>query len=293
MPEAPHRLTTFTHDGLVFDVVDAGPEEGPVVVLLHGFPARASCWDDVAEMLHAQGYRTLAPDQRGYSPGARPRGRRAYAAPRLVGDVEALRRAAVEAGADAERVHVVGHDWGAVVAWGYAGQHGDRVRTLAAVSVGHTAAFVRSWLGPQLLRSWYMFLFQLPLLPELLARRPGGPFDRLLARTGMRPGEVARFRREVVDHGALRPALGWYRALPFAPPSWVGTRIAVPTLVVWSDGDAACGRTQARRSARWVDGPFRLEVLHGVTHWVPEQAPERLAPLLLDGFADESRGSAA
>ncbi len=278
------RLTSYDRDGLTFDVADRGPLEGPVVVLLHGFPERASCWDDVATLLHARGYRTLAPDQRGYSPGARPAGRKAYAVQHLVADVEALRVAAVGAGADAARVHLVGHDWGAVVAWAYAGQHPARLHTLAAVSVGHTAAFLRSWLGRQILRSWYMFLFQLPGLPERLARRRGGAFDRLLAHTGMTPAEVDRFRAEIVDAGALTPAISWYRAMPFAPPGWTRARVPVPTTMVWSDGDTACGRAQAERTAQWVSGPYRLRVLDGATHWIPRQEPERLAPLLLEGF---------
>lgn len=287
------RLTSYAHEGLRFDVADHGPEDGPVVVLLHGFPERASCWDEVAPLLHAAGYRTLAPDQRGYSPGARPRGRRAYAVPRLVADVEALREAALAHGADAARVHLVGHDWGATVAWTYAGQHPDRLHTLAAVSVGHTAAFLRSWLGRQVLRSWYMFWFQLPGAPEWLARRPGGAFDRLLAGTGMTPAELERFRAEIVDAGALAPAIGWYRAMPFAPPGWTRTPVAVPTTLVWSDGDTAVGRASAEGTGRWVTGPYRFHVLEGVSHWVPRHAPGRLAPLLLEGFGAAGEAGAA
>lgn len=286
------RLTSYDHDGLTFDVADAGPEDGPVVVLLHGFPERASCWDEVAPLLHAAGYRTLAPDQRGYSPGARPRGRWAYRAPRLVGDVEALRAAAALAGADADGVHLVGHDWGAAVAWAYAAEHPGRLRTLTAVSVGHTAAFLRSWLGRQLLKSWYMFFFQLPLLPELLARRPGGRFDRLLANTGMTPAEVARFRREIVDAGALRFGIHWYRAIPFARPGSLTAKVTVPTTLVWSDGDTACGRAQAERTERWVTGPYRLRVLEGVSHWIPRHAPEALVSELLEGFGSAGEPAA-
>ncbi len=284
------RLTSYTHEGLRFDVRDHGPEDGPVVVLLHGFPERASCWDEVVPALHAAGYRTLAPDQRGYSPGARPRGRRAYAVPRLVADVEALREAAVAHGADAGRVHLVGHDWGAAVAWAYAGRHADRLHTLSAVSVGHTAAFLRSWLGKQLLRSWYMFLFQLPGLPERLARRRGGAFDRLLARSGMTGAELDRFRAEIVDDGALTPAIGWYRGMPFAPPGWTRAVVAVPTVLVWSDGDAAVGRASAEGTARWVRGPYRFHVLEGVSHWIPRQAPERLAGAAARGVRGRPRG---
>lgn len=279
------RLTTFARDGLTFDVADRGPREGAPVVLLHGFPERATSWDGVVPALHRAGLRTLAPDQRGYSPGARPRGRAAYALPQLVADVDAL----VDA-AGGGPVHLVGHDWGAVVAWAYAARHPDRVRTLGAVSVGHPAAFLRSTLGPQLLKSWYVGAFQVPGLPERLAARPGGVMDRLLAGSGMRRDDLERFRREVVEDGALPGGVAWYRALPLAPPSWTSARITVPTTFVWSDGDTACGRAQAERTAGWVDAPYRFRVLEGVSHWIPEHAPDELARLLLEGFALEGAG---
>ena len=105
------RLTAYRHEGLGFDVVDSGPVDGPVAVLLHGFPQRNTCWDGVRERLNKAGVRTVAPDQRGYSPGARPTGRRAYSMPHLVGDVLALLDELSVPGAQAP-AHLVGHDWG-------------------------------------------------------------------------------------------------------------------------------------------------------------------------------------
>src|SRR5215213_5684608 len=125
------RLRSYRHDGLTFDVEDEGPLEGDPVVLLHGFPQRSTCWRLVVPLLHARGLRTYAPDQRGYSPSARPARRRDYRLERLVDDVLAL----VEA--IGRPVHLVGHDWGAVVAWALASQRPDDVRTLTAVSVPH------------------------------------------------------------------------------------------------------------------------------------------------------------
>lgn len=177
------RISSYTHDGLVLDVVDTGPLDGEVVVLLHGFPQRASSWEKVAPLLHAQGYRTVAPDQRGYSRGARPTRRRDYAGRHLVGDVVALLDALGEPG---RRVHLVGHDWGAAVGWGVAGALPDRVRSFTAVSVPHQAAFARAALrSRQLLRSWYMGFFQLPVVPETLARRRPQAFEALLRGAGM------------------------------------------------------------------------------------------------------------
>ena len=273
----PVRLTTFIHDGLRFDVLDEGPEDGPPVVLLHGFPQRAASWSQVASLLHEEGFRTLAPDQRGYSPGARPRGRRSYAVPRLVGDVVAL----VDA-AGAGPVHLVGHDWGAAVAWAVAAQHPELVRTLTTVSVPHPQAFVRSMLrGRQLLRSWYFLPFNVPGLVEQLAARAPRRFAAALVGTGMTPAMADDVRTGVVEYGALPGALSWYRALPVSRPTAIG-RVRVPTTHVWSTGDTALDRSGAEMTAGWVAAPYRLEVLDGVSHWVPEQAPDALAAIIAD-----------
>ena len=271
------RITSFYRDGLTFDVRDEGPLDGPVAVLLHGFPERSSSWRDVAPILHARGIRTLAPDQRGYSPGARPRRRRDYRIPLLVDDVATL----------VDRVggpvHVVGHDWGATVGWALAATRPELVRTLSAVSVPHPAAFLKAMLGSdQGLRSRYMLLFQLPGLPERLARRAGGRFDEQLQHGGMTAEDLARFRREIVDYGALRGGIHWYRAIPLTDLRASRARVTVPTTYVWSDGDVAITRHAAELCGRYVQGPYHFAVLEGVSHWIPAQAPEPLAALVLD-----------
>jgi len=286
---AAARVTTYENDGLTFDVRDEGLLDGPVVVLLHGFPQRASCWDAVAPLLHAQGYRTVAPDQRGYSPGARPEGRRAYTVDKLVGDVVALLDSLGEAGA---RVHLVGHDWGAMVGWGVAARFGDRVRTWTAVSVPHPQAFMKAGLrSTQLLKSWYMYAFQLPRLPELLAEKKGDRLERMLGSTGMTRAETARFTREIVEYGAFPGGLGYYRALPFSLRGGVGGRVRVPTTMVWSDGDTAVDGAGARLAGDYVLADYELVVLEGVSHWVPEHAPEALAEIVLERIG--SAGDAA
>ena len=268
------RLTSYVHDGLTFDVRDEGPLDGTPVVLLHGFPERATTWREVAPLLHAAGLRTYAPDQRGYSPGARPPHRRDYRTRLLVEDVAAL---VEEIG---QPVHLVGHDWGAAVAWLLAALRPDLVRTLTAVSVPHPTAFLRAMAtSRQLLDSWYMFVFQLPLLPELAAR---GPMRAQLRRSGMTESEVARFRTEMVADGALPGGLNWYRAAPLVDRELLGRRVTVPTTLVWSDGDIAVGRSGVERSSGFVDADYRLVVLEGVSHWIPTQAPEALAEAVLD-----------
>jgi pimeloyl-ACP methyl ester carboxylesterase len=270
------RITSFAHDGLTFDVVDEGPLDGPVVVLLHGFPERATSWRGVTERLHRHGLRTLAVDQRGYSRGARPRRRRDYRLPLLVDDVVALLE---QVGTP---VHLVGHDWGAAVGWLLAARRPDLLLSWTAVSVPHPRAFVRAALtASQGRRSWYFGFFSLPRLPERAAR-PGGGLERGLRRSGMTDADIERFRTEIVADGALPGALGWYRATWLATGTAGKARVRVPTTLVWSDGDVAVARRGVELSGAYVDGPFRLAVLEGVSHWIPTHAPEPLAEAILD-----------
>ncbi|KZB85922.1 alpha/beta fold hydrolase [Amycolatopsis regifaucium] len=272
----PRRIASFDHDGLIFDVRDTGPLDGAVVVLLHGFPQTSTSWARTAALLNERGYRTIAPDQRGYSPRARPRGRFAYRSSRLVADTVALIRA-IGAGP----VHLVGHDWGANVAWTTAAQRPDLVRSLTTVSVPHSTAFLRAMLtSDQLIRSYYMFFFQLPWLPELAIRLQSRVLDRTLAKTGMTADQIDRVHQEILVGGALTGGLNWYRAMFLQPPTSLPTRVSVPTTHVWSDGDTALSRRGAELAGQYVDGRYRLEILTGVSHWVPEEAAATLAALI-------------
>jgi pimeloyl-ACP methyl ester carboxylesterase len=269
-------VDSFRRDGLTFDVLDAGPSDGEPVVLLHGFPQDATSWSRVAPALHRSGLRTLAPDQRGYSPMARPRGRAHYRLRETTGDVLALLDAA-----GLESAHVVGHDWGAAVGWALAAWHRDRVRTLTAVSVPHPAAMAKAvTTSDQALRSYYMALFQLPVLPErLLLAGDGAVLRRFLRHDGLPDDALDHYVRRMQEPGALSAALGWYRALPYGARDGVG-RVRVPTLHVWGAKDFALNRVGTEATAQFVDAPYRLEVMDDVTHWVPELVPDRLAELI-------------
>ncbi len=257
------RLTTFDHAGLTFDVTDSGPQEGIPVVLLHGFPADRHCWEAMSKDLTAAGLRTLAPDQRGYSPRARPAGRPAYAMPHLVADVLALLDSA-----GLERAHLVGHDWGGAVAWAAAGSHPDRFATLTVLSTPHPAALLRAYRNPwQALHSSYMAWFQLPVLPELLFTRM---FRPVLLSSGL-PREITdRYLARITAPGALPAALGWYRALPFS--AGAVHRIRIPTTYLWGRDDFALGRQAAEGTRDMVAADYRfLELAEG--HWLPELTP--------------------
>jgi pimeloyl-ACP methyl ester carboxylesterase len=269
-------MESFQRDGLVFDVRDSGPADGEPVVLLHGFPQDGTAFDPVLPRLHEAGLRTLVPDQRGYSPGARPAGRRAYRLAETVADVVAMLDAA-----GVERAHVVGHDWGGAVAWALGAEHAGRVRTLTSLSTPHPAAMARALVtSDQGLRSYYMAVFNLPLLPErVLLAREGALLRRALLRGGLPAARVEHYVARMREPGALAGALGWYRAFPWGLREPVGT-VRVPTLHVWSTGDAFLGRAATEASAAHVDAPYRLEVLDGVPHWLPELAADQVAGLV-------------
>ena len=272
----------YRHKGLTFDVRDAGPADGPVVVLLHGFPQHNDSWDAVIDRLTAQGYRCLAPNQRGYSPGARPPRRRDYTIPELVGDLGALIDAS-----GAQQVHLVGHDWGAAVAWAAAAEIPERLKTVSPVSVPHPGAFLKSFLNSrQGLASWYMYVFQLPGIPEWAMVRGNGRFmSKSLRQAGQTAAVAERDARAMCEPGALKAALNWYRGMPLSNPRAINQKVSVPTLYVWSDQDVALMPKAAHNTGRYVNGEYRFEILPGVSHWIPDEEPDKLADLLLDWFA--------
>nr|WP_205864318.1 alpha/beta hydrolase [Planosporangium mesophilum] len=264
---------------MTFDVRVGGADDGVPVLLLHGFPQNGSMWDAVSPALHAAGLRTIAPDQRGYSPGARPLEVEAYGQPECAADALAILDAL-----GVERAHVVGHDWGAIVGWRLAADHPDRVSTLSALSVPHPRALARALRTSldQLRRSRYILFFRRTgraeeVLLEDDARRLRGVF----AGSGLDAAGVDRYVAPLLAPGALTAALNWYRAVNLLRSGDVG-KVGVPTTYVWSDGDLALGRVGAYRCAREVTGEYRFVELPGVTHWIPDQAPGAVADAVLD-----------
>ncbi|TPG32214.1 alpha/beta fold hydrolase [Mycolicibacterium hodleri] len=275
-------MDQYRRGELVFDVIDAGPVDGPVVVLLHGFPQFNTSWDAVIGRLTAQGYRCLAPNQRGYSPGARPTRRRDYRLHELVEDVRALIDAT-----GAERIHLVGHDWGATVAWAAAAELSDRLASLTAMSVPHMAAFLKALAtSKQAVASWYIYFFQLPWLPERLLlgrRRTGAGLSKLLRYWGMTEAADSN-AQAMAAPGIFTAALNWYRAVPLVNLRASLRQAAVPTMYLWTEGDVGLLGKGARDCGRHVAGEYRFEVLKG-SHWIVDEQPDTVADLLLDWFA--------
>lgn len=280
-PEVSHRHVTT--NGVTLHVAVAGPETGPLVILLHGFPEFWYGWRRQIEPLARAGFRVWVPDQRGYNLSEKPKPVAAYNIDLLAQDVLGLMDAA-----GAERACVVGHDWGAAVAWWLALRYPERVERLAILNVPHPVVMQRhlrrSW--AQLRKSWYMGFFQLPYLPERgFTRADGVPLSKGIARTA-RPGtfgpeELARYREAWLQPGAPSGMINWYRAaLRAAPKIPDDIRIQVPTLIIWGTADQFLGEELGPMSLEVCDDG-RLERLEGVSHWVQHEAPERVNELLL------------
>jgi pimeloyl-ACP methyl ester carboxylesterase len=261
--------------GLVFDVSVAGPEGDIPVLLLHGWPQNATMWDQISPVLHANGRSTIAPDQRGYSPGARPSDVDAYAMTECVADVLAILDEV-----EAPVVDLVGHDWGAVVAWHLAAEHTDRVRTLTAISVPHPTAFgaAIAYDEDQKQRSAYIGLFrQAGRAEDLLLEDDAMRLKAIFA--GIAPDRIENFVAPLLDRDALTGTLNWYRAM--TPGTMTCANVSVPTTFVWGDADIAVGATAARACGAHVDGDYRFVPLVGVSHWIADEAPGALSEAIL------------
>ena len=270
-------------NGVELHAVAAGPPDGPLVLLLHGFPEFWYGWRRQIGPLAAAGLRVVAPDQRGYNLFGKPEGVAAY-------DIAALADAA-RAVADAlgrARFAVVGHDWGAVLAWHLAGRNPERVERAAVLNGPHPATwrdFARAH-PSQLLRSWYAAFFQAPLLPEwALGAADFAAMRSSLARTA-RPGafseeDLRRYRDAWARPGALTAMINWYRALARRAGSLQQRRIPVPLRVVWGDRDPFLDRGLVEAGLALCD---RGEAFHlpDATHWVQHEEPERVNRLLAE-----------
>jgi pimeloyl-ACP methyl ester carboxylesterase len=280
----PGQVQQVDVGDLTFDVRVDGPEDGRPVLLLHGFPETSLSWAAVTPKLTAAGLRTYAPDQLGYSPGARPDEVAAYSTPSLAQVTADLMTAL-----GVDRADVVGHDWGANVAWALAAWHPDRVRSLTAVSVPHPAAYTVAYRTDpeQKERSGYIRLFwQAGKAEDVLLADDSRRLRRMLSGgegdSGVPAEAIDEYVAVLSAPGALTAALNWYRAMSSKDRV---DPVGVPTTYVWSDGDVAIGRTAAEACANYVTGDYAFVELPGVTHWIPEQAPDQLAAAILDRIA--------
>lgn len=277
MRSIEHRILA---NGLVHFVRDSGPAGGPAAVLLHGFPDSSALWAKATPLLAAQGFRVIAPDMRGFGDTEIPSLVKDYdiqtgALKDVLGILDHLQ---------IERAHLVGHDFGAAVAWALAAQHKERFVSLSALSVGHPRAFLAAgW--EQKRRSLYIAFHQLRGFCEWAYRARDWA---LMRRHWSSHGELDEAIRLLARPGRLTAGLNWYRSnislermvnTP-GPGAFGEERVRIPTLGVWSSGEKYLTEAQMTGSAAFVDAPWRYERIDGASHWIPYDAPERLAALL-------------
>ena len=278
-----HRIAA---NGLTHYVRDSGAADAPAAILLHGFPDSSAVWDKATPKLTAAGFRIVAPDMRGFGEtdmGARVADYdiRTGAIPDVLGIMDALK---------IERAHLVGHDFGAPVAWALAAQRPARFATLTAISVGHMRAFFQAG-AEQKRRSLYILFHQFRGLCEAAYR-----FNdwALLRRHWAAHGDLEATIRLLARPGRLTAGLNWYRANAsitrmLSPPkmnAFGEEIIRIPTLGLWSDGEKYLVEAQMINSADYVEAPWRYERIEDASHWIPYDAPERMADLLIEHWTN-------
>ncbi len=267
-------MTNVALGEFTFAVQDEGA--GPAVVLLHGFPDSHDLWRNQVPALIDAGFRVIAPDLRGFGESSRPAGVESYGILDIVGDVLGILDAQ-----GVQRAHVVGHDWGAALAWAIAAFVPDRVDHLAALSVGHPSAF-RDVGDVQRQKSWYMLLFQF----EDIAEQWLSADDFANMRSWSSHPDIDKVVADLSRPGALTAALNWYRAnvhpRTWIEPPLVFPQVQAPTMGVWSSGDFALDQAGMTGSQRYVDGSWRYERIDGAGHWMQLEAPDQVSALLVD-----------
>lgn len=277
-------------NGITLHVVQAGPENGPLVILLHGFPEFWYGWRSQISALARKGFRVWAPDQRGYNRSSKPEGIASYTIDQLALDIPGLMDAAGR-----EKAFLVGHDWGAAAAWWLAGKHPERIERLVIINVPHPTVMrkhaVRS--VRQMLKSWYILFFQIPRLPEALSRLGNWRMPARALQSTSRPGtfseqDLRRYRQAWSQPGAYSAMLNWYRAAVQKSTSQPASRIIVPTLVIWGKQDRFLEPEMARASVEMCEDG-RLEMFEKATHWVHHEKADQVNELI-DEFLKEPSG---
>lgn len=280
-------ITKFIEtNGVQLFVAQEGPKDGPLVILLHGFPEYWAGWRHQIDFLAQLGYRVWAPDMRGYHLSEKPKGVDEYKLDKLAADVIGLIDAAGQ-----EKALLVGHDWGAAVAWWVAFRQPNRLEKLVILNVPHPQVMMQnlreSW--EQRRKSWYMYFFQIPSVPEALLRAGNWRMMERALRDSSRPGtfsetDLERYRKAWSQPGALTAMLNYYRALfRHRPGLLLDPRIRVPTLMIWGVKDVALTRELAKPSIELCDDG-RLVFIEEATHWVQHEEPARVNALIQEFF---------
>jgi pimeloyl-ACP methyl ester carboxylesterase len=273
-----------TGPGLVFEVAAAGDAAAPLVLMLHGFGVSRHVWDAQLPALAQAGFFAVAPNQRGYSAGARPDPADfpQYDIERLIGDALDI---AAAVGHGGRRFHLAGHDWGGSLAWDIAAQQPERLASLTMFSRPHPLAFQRALREDpeQPHRSRHHKAFLDPGAAATVLAEDAKWLRRRLAANGVPPAAIEKHLSVIGNPAAMEAALAWYRARGTVHRP-IGN-VTVPTLFIWGDADDTVGRMAAEGTRDFIDAPYRFEVLPGAGHYAPDQMPERVNALLLEHLA--------
>ena len=287
---SPLEFRVFHINGIALHVVLAGPASGKPLVFLHGFPEFWFAWRHQIDHFVSSGYRVIIPDQRGYNLSDKPAGIASYSIDLLAKDVVGVLDTVTDS-----KAFVVGHDWGAVVTWYLAARYSERVHRTAMLSVPHPRVFIRNLImkPAQLRRSWYLFFFQFPWLPEFVLRRRDWALLVGVLRDTSRPGifsepDLEQYKKSWSRKGALTAMLNWYRAALLRPSKFAvdpeASRVKVPALLIWGKNDQFVGEAMARESLQYCDDGH-LEIFETATHWVQHEEPAQVNNLLSQFFA--------
>jgi len=275
---SPLEFRVFHINGVALHVVLAGSTSGKPLILLHGFPEFWFAWRRQIDYFVSSGYRVIIPDQRGYNLSDKPAGIASYSIDLLAKDVVGILDTVASS-----KAFVVGHDLGAAVTWYLAARYSDRFHRAAMFGVPHPRVFMKNLiLNPaQLRRSWYVFFFQLPWLPEFILRRRDWALLVRLLRNTSSPGvfsdsDLERYEESWARKDALTAMLNWYRAAILRPSKLAldpdASRVKVPTLLIWAKNDQFVGEAMARESLEYCDDGH-LEMLESATHWIQHEQP--------------------
>ena len=279
MSKEPETIS-IEANGFSFAADIAGPTDGDLVLLLHGFPQTRHTWRAELPALGDAGFRACAPDQRGYSAGARPDGIDSYRIEHLIADVLVL-----AAALGTEQFHLVGHDWGGHLAWITAALHPERIRSLTVLSRPHPAAFARAMTqdAKQSSRSKHHRAFQRSEVTDELLADDCARLRTLLAEQGVPDPDAEAYLGTLGERAALDSAIHWYRAMGSSKVQAADVpAVSIPTLYVWGEADATVGRMAAEGTREFVKAPYRFVALPGVGHFVTDQAPDVFHPFCLN-----------
>lgn len=283
--EATLEEQCFRNASVTLHAVLSGRKVSPVVVLLHGFPEFWYGWHKQIESLADAGFRVVVPDQRGYNLSSKPRGLASYALTELVSDVIAI---ADQLGQ--QKIFLAGHDWGAAVAWSAALLHPGRIAKLAVLNVPHPSVMRRYVYTrlPQTLRSWYIFFFQIPWLPEAFLSASNFRAAARALQGSSRPGtfseeDLTEYRAAWSQPGSLTAMINWYRAAMRYRMPFPDRTVRVPTRILWGERDKFLMTEMAHESLRYcVNG--ELFTFADSSHWLQHEEPAKVSQLLVDFF---------